>query len=203
MSNQKLLERLYSNEKIRKLNPLVLSELSRTFIALHERVFDQFEELLEVVEFDKVVACLRFITYNGRLITTDPEDLSNVSRDVYFSRWKDENFSKYLQLSSAVSKSGRVVRYKLKDEFSRQLRSVLTRSNVRLDHRRSSKLYYTEDGQLKVLKNFSEQDFITLCMDIFARYLRLSEEDAIKIVLRHRVLPISDLQEFLNLKSKV
>lgn len=203
MSNQKLLERLYSNEKIRKLNPLVLSELSRTFIALHERVFDQFEELLEVVEFDRVVACLRFITYNGRLITTDPEDLSNVSRDVYFSRWKDENFSKYLQLSSAVSKSGRVVRYKLKDEFSRQLRSVLTRSNVRLDHRRSSKLYYTEDGQLKVLKNFSEQDFITLCMDIFARYLRLSEEDAIKIVLRHRVLPISDLQEFLNLKSKV
>lgn len=203
MSNQKLLERLYSNEKIRKLNPLVLSELSRTFIALHERVFDQFEELLEVVEFDRVVACLRFVTYNGRLITTDPEDLSNVSRDVYFSRWKDENFSKYLQLSSAVSKSGRVVRYKLKDEFSRQLRSVLTRSNVRLDHRRSSKLYYTEDGQLKVLKNFSEQDFITLCMDIFARYLRLSEEDAIKIVLRHRVLPISDLQEFLNLKSKV
>lgn len=203
MSNQKLLERLYSNEKIRKLNPLVLSELSRTFIELHERVFDQFEELLEVVEFDRVVACLRFITYNGRLITTDPEDLSNVSRDVYFSRWKYENFWKYLQLSSAVSKSGRVVRYKLKDEFSRQLKSVLTRNNVRLDHRRSSKLYYTEDGQLKVLKNFSEQDFIMLCMDIFARYLRLSEEDAIKIVLRHRVLPISDLQEFLNLKSKV
>lgn len=203
MSNQKLLERLYANEKIRKLNPLVLSELSGTFIALHERVFDQFEELLEVVEFDRVVACLRFITCNGRLITTDPEDLSDVSREIYFSRWNDENFWKYLQLSSAVSKSGRVVRYKLKDEFSRQLKSVLTRNNVRLDHRRSSELYYTEDGQLKVIKNFSERDFIMLCMDIFARYLRLSEEDAIKIVLRHRVLPISDLQEFLNLKSKV
>lgn len=186
MSNQKLLERLYANEKICKLNPLVLSELSRTFIELHERVFDRFEELLEVVEFDRVVACLRFITYNGRLITTDPEDLSDVSKDVYFSRWIDENFWKYLQLSSAVSKSGRVVRYKLKDEFSRQLRSVLTRSNVRLDHRKSSKLYYSEDGQMKVLENFSERDFITLCMDLFARYLRLSEEDAIKLVLRYR-----------------
>lgn len=85
MSNRKLLERLYANEKICKLNPLVLSELSRTFIELHERVFDQFEELLEVVEFDRVVACLRFIAYNGRLTTTDPEDLSDVSRDVYFS----------------------------------------------------------------------------------------------------------------------
>lgn len=189
MSNQKLLERLYANEKICKLNPLVLSELSRTFIELHERVFDQFEELLEVVEFDRVVACLRFITYNGRLITTDPEDLSDVSRDVYFSRWNDENFWKYLQLSSAVSKSGRVVRYKLKDEFSRQLRSVLTRSNVRLDHRKSSKLYYSEDGQMKVLKNFSERDFVTLCMDLFARYLRLSEEDAIKLALRYRIIP--------------
>lgn len=189
MSNQKLLERLYANEKICKLNPLVLSELSRTFIELHERVFDQFEELLEVVEFDRVVACLRFITYNGRLITTDPDDLSDVSRDVYFSRWNDENFWKYLQLSSAVSKSGRVVRYKLKDEFSRQLRSVLTRSNVRLDHRKSSKLYYSEDGQMKVLKNFSERDFITLCMDLFARYLRLSEEDAIKLALRYRIIP--------------
>lgn len=189
MSNQKLLERLYANEKICKLNPLVLSELSRTFIALHEAVFDQFEELLEVVEFDRVVACLRFITYNGRLITTEPEDLSDVSRDVYFSRWNDENFWKYLQMSSAVSKSGRVVRYKLKDEFSRQLRSVLTRSNVRLDHRKSSKLYYSEDGQMKVLKNFSERDFITLCMDLFARYLRLSEEDAIKLALRYRIIP--------------
>lgn len=189
MSNQKLLERLYANEKICKLNPLVLSELSRTFIELHERVFDQFEELIEVVEFDRVVACLRFITYNGRLITTDPDDLSDVSRDVYFSRWNDENFWKYLQLSSAVSKSGRVVRYKLKDEFSRQLRSVLTRSNVRLDHRKSSKLYYSEDGQMKVLKNFSERDFITLCMDLFARYLRLSEEDAIKLALRYRIIP--------------
>lgn len=203
MSNKEILDRLYSNKKIVEKNPLVLSELSRTFIELHERVFDQFEELLEVVEFDRVVACLRFITYNGRLITTDPEDLSDVSRDVYFSRWNDENFWKYLQLSSALSKSGRVVRYKLKDEFSRQLRSVLARNNVKLDHRRSSELYYTEDDRLKVLRNFSERDFITLCMDLFARYLRLSEEDTIKIVLRHRVLPISDLQDFLNLKSKV
>lgn len=192
MSNQKLLERLYANEKICKLNPLVLSELSRTFIELHERVFDQFEELLEVVEFDRVVACLRFITYNGRLTTTDPEDLSDVSRDVYFSQWNDENFWKYLQLSSTVSKSGRVIRYNLKDEFSRQLKSVLTRGNVRLDHRESSNLYYTEDGQLKVLKDFSEQDFITLCMDIFARYLRLSEASVIKTALRYRILPSLD-----------
>lgn len=146
MSNEEILERFYSNKKIVEKNPLILKELSRTFIELHERVFDQFEELLEVVEFDRIVACLRFITYNGRLTTTDPEDLSDVSRDVYFSRWNDENFWKYLQLSSAVSKSGRVVRYKLKDEFSRQLKSVLTRSNARLDHRKSSKLYYTEDG---------------------------------------------------------
>lgn len=187
MSNEEILERFYSNKKIVEKNPLILKELSRTFIELHERVFDQFEELLEVVEFDRIVACLRFITYNGRLTTTDLEDLSDVSRDVYFSRWNDENFWKYLQLSSAVSKSGRVVRYKLKDEFSRQLKSVLTRNNVRLDHRKSSKLYYTEDGQLKVLKDFSERDFITLCMDIFARYLRLSESSVIKTALRYRI----------------
>ena len=90
-------------------------------------------------------------------------------------------------MSSAVSKSGRVVRYKLKDEFSRQLKSVLTRNNVRLDHQKSSKLYYTEDGQLKVLKDFSERDFITLCMDIFARYLRLSESSVIKTALHYRI----------------
>lgn len=192
MSNQKLLERLYANEKICKLNPLVLSELSRTFIELHERVFDQFEELLEVVEFDRVVACLRFITCNGKLATTDREDLSDVSRDVYFSRWNDEIFWKQLDRSSAVSKSGRVIRYKIKEELTRQLRSVLTCSKVRLDHRRSSKLYYTKDGQLKVLKNFSERDFITLCMDIFARYLRLSEASVIKTALRYRILPSLD-----------
>ncbi len=192
MSNEEILERFYSNKKIVEKNPLILKELSRTFIELHERVFDQFEELLEVVEFDRIVACLRYITYNGRLTTTDPEDLSDVSKDVYFSRWNDENFWKYLHLSSAVSKSGRVVRYKLKDEFSRQLKSVLTRSNVRLNHRKSSKLYYTEDGQLKVLKDFSERDFITLCMDIFARYLRLSESSVIKTALRYRILPSLD-----------
>ena len=87
MSNQKLLEHLYSNEKIRQLNPLVLSELSRTFFELDEAVFYQFEELLEVVEFDRVVACLRFITSNGQLITTYREDLSDVPREVYFSQW--------------------------------------------------------------------------------------------------------------------
>lgn len=92
MSNEEILERFYSNKKIVEKNPLILKELSRTFIELHERVFDQFEELLEVVEFDRIVACLRYITYNGRLTTTDPEDLSDVSRDVYFSRWNDENF---------------------------------------------------------------------------------------------------------------
>lgn len=190
MSNQKLLEHLYSNEKIRQLNPLVLSELSRTFFELDEAVFYRFEELLEVVEFDRVVACLRFITSNGQLITTYREDLSDVPREVHFSRWNSENFWKHLQLSSALSKNGRVIRYKLKDEFSRQLRSVLTRSNVRLDHRKSSKLYYnSEDGQMKVLKNFRERDFIKLCMEIFARYLRVSEEDAIKLALRYRIIP--------------
>lgn len=42
---------------------------------------------------------------------------------------------------------------------------------------------------MKVLKNFRERDFIKLCMEIFARYLRVSEEDAIKLALRYRIIP--------------
>ena len=107
----------------------------------------RYEKLLEAIEFDRVVACARFVSMDGKSIIVNESEKLDVPKDVYFSRWKDEIFWKNLDRSSAVSKNGRVIRYKLKDEFSRQLKSVLTRSNVRLDHRRSSKLYYDEDGQ--------------------------------------------------------
>ena len=192
MSNKEILERFYSNKKISEKNPIVLEELSTTFEELGKDDMIRYEKLLEVVEFDRVVACARFVTMNGRLVSSNETDESNIPKDVYFSRWKNETFWKSLERSSAVSKTNRVIRYKIKDVLTRQLRSVLTRSNVRLDHRRSSKLYYREDNQTKILENFDEESFISFCMHIFARYLRLSESDVIKTALRDRVIPTLD-----------
>ena len=187
MSNEEILERFYSNEKIVEKNPIILKELSTTFETLGEEDMFRYEKLLEVVEFDRVVACARFVVLDGKFVMINESDKLDVPKDVYFSRWKDEIFWKDLDRSSAVSKDGRVIRYKIKEELTRQLRSVLTRSNVRLDHRRSSKLYYDEDGQTKILENFSEESFIAFCMHIFARYLRLSEASVIKTALRYRI----------------
>lgn len=163
-----------------------------TFEELGKDDMIRYEKLLEVVEFDRVVACARFVTMNGRLASSNEIDESNIPKDVYFSRWKNETFWKSLERSSAVSKTNRVIRYKIKDVLTRQLRSVLTSSNVRLDHRRSSRLYYSEDNQTKILENFDEESFISFCMHIFARYLRLSESDVIKTALRYRVIPTLD-----------
>lgn len=192
MSNKEILERFYSNKKITEKNPIVLEELSTTFEELGKDDMIRYEKLLEVVEFDRVVACARFVTMNGRLASSNEIDESNIPKDVYFSRWKNETFWKSLERSSAVSKTNRVIRYKIKDVLTRQLRSVLTSSNVRLDHRRSSRLYYSEDNQTKILENFDEESFISFCMHIFARYLRLSESDVIKTALRYRVIPTLD-----------
>lgn len=192
MSNKEILERFYSNKKITEKNPIVLEELSTTFEELGKDDMIRYEKLLEVVEFDRVVACARFVTTNGRLASSNEIDESNIPKDVYFSRWKNETFWKSLERSSAVSKTNRVIRYKIKDVLTRQLRSVLTSSNVRLDHRRSSRLYYSEDNQTKILENFDEESFISFCMHIFARYLRLSESDVIKTALRYRVIPTLD-----------
>ena len=192
MSNKEILERFYSNKKITEKNPIVLEELSTTFEELGKDDMIRYEKLLEVVEFDRVVACARFVTMNGRLASSNEIDESNIPKDVYFSRWKNETFWKSLERSSAVSKTNRVIRYKIKDVLTRQLRSVLTSSNVRLDHRRSSRLYYSEDNQTKILENFDEESFISFCMHIFTRYLRLSESDVIKTALRYRVIPTLD-----------
>ena len=192
MSNKEILKRFYSNKKITEKNPIILEELSMTFEELGKDDMIRYEKLLEVVEFDRVVACARFVTMNGRLASSNEIDESNISKDVYFSRWKNETFWKSLERSSAVSKTNRVIRYKIKDVLTRQLRSVLTSSNVRLDHRRSSRLHYSEDNQTKILENFDEESFISFCMHIFARYLRLSESDVIKTALRYRVIPTLD-----------
>ncbi len=192
LSNKKILERFYSNKKIVEKNPIILEELSTTFEVLGKDDMLRYEKLLEVVEFDRVVACARFVTMNGRLVSSNEIDESNIPKDVYFSRWKNETFWKSLERSSAISKTNRVIRYKIKDLLTRQLRSVLTHSNVRLDHRRSSKLYYSEDDPIKILENFSEESFVSFCMHIFARYLRLSESDVIKTALRYRVRSILD-----------
>lgn len=191
MPNKEILERFYSNKKITEKNPIILEELSTTFEVLGKDDMIRYEKLLEVVEFDRVVACARFVTMNGRLISSNEIDESNIPKDVYFSRWKNETFWKSLERSSAISKTNRVIRYKINDLLTRQLRSVLTRSDVRLDHRRS-KLYYIEDNRIKILEDFSEESFVSFCMHIFARYLRLSESDVIKTALRHRVRSILD-----------
>lgn len=192
LSNKEILERFYSNKKIVEKNPMILKDLSTTFEVLGKDDMIRYEKLLEVIDFDRVVACARFVTMNGMLMTVDETDESDIPKDIYFSRWKNETFWKDLERSSAVSKNRRVIRYKIKDLLTRQLRSVLTRCDVRLDHRRSSKLYYIEDNRIKILENFSEESFVSFCMHIFARYLRLSESDVIKTALRYRVRSILD-----------
>lgn len=184
LSNKEILERLCSNKKISERNPFILSELSMSCEELDEEVMFQYEKLLEVVDFDRVAVCANFAMMN-------PNEASDVNRGVYFSRWKNETFWKNLQLGSAFS-SKEVVRREIKDVISRQLKSVLKISNVRLVHLRSSNLYYSENDQLKLLENFSEQSFISFCMYIFARYLKLSEDDAIKTALRDRIKPASN-----------
>ena len=184
MRNKELLERLCSNNKIYERNPFILSELSTSSEELDETVFFQYEKLLEVVDFDRVVACANFSIMN-------PNESSDVSRDVYFSRWENEDFWKSIPLGSAIF-GGRISRHKIKDVVSRQLKSVLKLSKVRLANLRSSTLYYSENEELKILDDFSEESFISFCMFIFARYLYLSEDDVIKNALRGRVNPASN-----------
>ena len=184
MENKEILERLCSNKKISERNPYILSELSMSCEELDEEVMFQYEKLLEVVDFDRVAVCANFAIMN-------PNEASDVDRGVYFSRWKNETFWKNLQLGSAVS-SKEIVRREIKDVISRQLKSVLKLSGVRLVNLRSSQLYYSENDQLKLLEGFSDQSFISFCMYIFAKYLKLSEDDAIKTALRDRVKPASN-----------
>ena len=184
MENKEILERLCSNKKISERNPFILSELSTSCEELDEEVMFQYEKLLEVVDFDRVAVCANFATMN-------PNEASDVDRGVYFSKWENETFWKNLQLGSAVS-SKEIVRREIKDVISRQLKSVLKLSGVRLVNLRSSQLYYSENDQLKLLEDFSEQSFISFCMYIFARYLKLSEDDAIKTALRDRIKPASN-----------
>lgn len=184
MENKEILERLCSNKKISERNPYILSELSMSCEELDEEVMFQYEKLLEVVDFDRVAVCANFAIMN-------PNEASDVDRGVYFSRWKNETFWKNLQLGSAVS-SKEIVRREIKDVISRQLKSVLKLSGVRLVNLKSSQLYYSENDQLKLLEGFSDQSFISFCMYIFAKYLKLSEDDAIKTALRDRVKPASN-----------
>ena len=151
---------------------------------LDEEVMFRYEKLLEVVDFDRVAVCANYAIIN-------PNEASDVSRDVYFSRWENDTFWKNLPLGSAFSHK-EIVRREIKDVISRQLKSVLKLSNVRLVHLRSSRLYYSENDQLKLLEDFNEKSFISFCMYIFARYLKLSEDDAIKNALRDRVKPASN-----------
>lgn len=184
MKNKEILERLCSNKKIAERNPFILSELSVSSEELDEEVMFRYEKLLEVVDFDRVAVCANYATIN-------PNEASDVSRDVYFSRWENDTFWKSIPLGSAFSHK-EIVRREIKDVISRQLKSVLKLSNVRLVHLRSSRLYYSENDQLKLLEDFNEQSFISFCMYIFARYLKLSEDDAIKNALRDRVKPASN-----------
>lgn len=184
MENKEILERLCSNKKISERNPYILSELSMSCEELDEEVMFQYEKLLEVVDFDRVAVCANFAIMN-------PNEASDVDRGVYFSRWKNETFWKNFQLGSAVT-SKEIVRREIKDVISRQLKSVLKLSGVRLVNLRSSQLYYSENDQLKLLEGFSDQSFISFCMYIFAKYLKLSEDDAIKTALRDRVKPASN-----------
>ena len=184
MKNKEILDRLCSNEKIVERNPFILSELSMSCEELDEEVMFRYEKLLEVVDFDRVAVCANYAIMN-------PNEASDVSRDVYFSRWKDESFWKNLPLGSAFSNK-EIIRREIKDVISKQLKSVLKLSNVRLVHLRSSKLYYSENEQLKLLDDFSDQSFVSFCMYIFTRYLKLSEDDAIKTALRDRVKPASN-----------
>lgn len=184
MENKEILERLCSNKKISERNPYILSELSMSCEELDEEVMFQYEKLLEVVDFDRVAVCANFAIMN-------PNEASDVDRGVYFSRWKNETFWKNFQLGSAVT-SKEIVRREIKDVISRQLKSVLKLSGVRLVNLRSSQLYYSENDQLKLLEGFSDQSFISFCMYIFAKYLKLSEDDAIKTALRDRIKPASN-----------
>ena len=92
MSNKEILERFYSNEKIVEKNPIILKELSTTFETLGEEDMFRYEKLLEVVEFDRVVACARFVVLDGKFVMINESDKLDVPKDVYFSRWEDENF---------------------------------------------------------------------------------------------------------------
>ena len=85
MKNKEILDRLCSNEKIVERNPFILSELSMSCEELDEEVMFRYEKLLEVVDFDRVAVCANYAIMN-------PNEASDVSRDVYFSRWKDESF---------------------------------------------------------------------------------------------------------------
>lgn len=101
MSNKEILERFYSNKKITEKNPMILKDLSTTFEVLGKDDMLRYEKLLEVIDFDRVVACARFVTMNGMLMTVDETDESDIPKDIYFSRWKNETFWKDLERGSS------------------------------------------------------------------------------------------------------
>ena len=176
MSNSEILERLSLNEKIAKKNPYVIAELSMSSEEIDEEVIDLYEPLLEEIDFDRVLRCADFASINTN-------EISDVNREDYFDRWKDAHFWKNLQLGSAFSPR-EIIRREIKDVVSRQLKSAFKLSKVRIVNLKSSKLFYSKDSELCMLERFDERSFISFCMYIFARHLKLSEDDAIKTALR-------------------
>ena len=184
MSNSEILKRLSLNEKIAKKNPYVIAELSMSSEEIDEEVIDLYEPLLEEIDFDRVLRCADFASINTN-------EISDVNREDYFDRWKDAHFWKNLLLGSAFSPR-EIIRREIKDVVSRQLKSAFKLSKVRIVNLKSSKLFYSKDSELCMLERFDERSFISFCMYIFARHLKLSEDDAIKTALRDRVKPPSE-----------
>ena len=164
-------------------NPITMVSLSDSSLTRDEETIETYSELLDAVDFDRVLAVCKFACIDVKNEDCDKND--------FFSRWRDESFWKDLSPGEAVNRSA-IDRSALREVLSRQLDSVFEQSKIRINSINSSELYYSKNEEIYILEDFSIDTFKKFCLYIFKDYLRISEASTIESVMKMRVIRSAD-----------
>ena len=164
-------------------NPITMVLLSDSSLTRDEETIETYSELLDAVDFDRVITVCKFACIDVKNEDCDKND--------FFSRWRDESFWKDLTPGEAVNRSA-VDRSALREVLSRQLDSVFEKAKLRINSLDSSELYYSKNEEIYILEDFSIDTFKKFCLYIFKDYLRISEASTIESVMKMRVIRSAD-----------
>ena len=164
-------------------NPITILLLNDSSLTRDKETIETYSELLDAVDFDRVLAVCKFVCIDVKNEDCDKND--------FFSRWQDESFWKDRTPGEAVSRSV-IDRGALKEILSRQLDSVFEKAKIRINSLNSSELYYSMNDEICILENFSIDAFKKFCLYIFKDYLRISEASTIVSVMKMRVISSAD-----------
>lgn len=166
-------------------NVITVTSLRNYEKYLNQRIIDTYFELLEVIEFDKILAALEYVSAD-----VSNQEI-NESSNEFFSRWKGDEFFSKLTIGSARNRST-IDRAALTDTFANCLNDEFENKSIFLNSLESRELFYYYEGEIKLLQNFRISTFKRFLHSIFRDHIRQKEIDLIDSVLSNRVNEDSD-----------